>query len=158
MLGGFSEKIGGVQEGKCQIPTNGGPCPPTKNPRKCLSCRGFCLSYPAWIRTRTKRTKISCATVTLPGKKSCRFVAPAASCSPVCVGHSPATSASPPRDARPSHIYTCFPGQGEGPLPKQMTSPMPTRVRASVVGEGRLVPVAAPAGRIRLWPWSGPAS
>src|SRR6185295_19381173 len=23
--------------------------------------------YPAWIRTRTKRTKISCATVTLPG-------------------------------------------------------------------------------------------
>src|SRR6185503_18888762 len=24
-------------------------------------------NYPAWIRTRTKRTKISCATVTLPG-------------------------------------------------------------------------------------------
>ena len=31
----------------------------------------YSLDYPAWIRTRTKRTKISCATVTLPGNDGC---------------------------------------------------------------------------------------
>jgi len=33
----------------------------------CTGLRRLASSYPAWIRTRTKRTKISCATVTLPG-------------------------------------------------------------------------------------------
>ena len=37
-------------------------------PLQTLCLQGV-LNYPAWIRTRTKRTKISCATVTLPGKK-----------------------------------------------------------------------------------------
>ncbi len=39
----------------------------TKTPRKSLVARGL-VCYPARIRTWTKRTKISCATVTLPGK------------------------------------------------------------------------------------------
>ena len=40
-----------------------------RSPRTFYTCEGF-WSYPAWIRTRTKRTKISCATVTLPGNSS----------------------------------------------------------------------------------------
>ena len=36
------------------------------NPYGC----GFFVNYPAWIRTRTKRAKISCATVTLRGKNA----------------------------------------------------------------------------------------
>ena len=40
-------------------------------PHRCgqapFAFRPWRLSYPAWIRTRTKRTKISCATVTPPG-------------------------------------------------------------------------------------------
>ena len=41
----------------------------TSNPALfCTELRPIASSYPARIRTWTKRTKISCATVTLPGK------------------------------------------------------------------------------------------
>src|SRR5579875_1847877 len=36
--------------------------------------RLWLISYPAWIRTRTKGAKVPCATVTPPGIKSCLFV------------------------------------------------------------------------------------
>ena len=42
--------------------------------RQCLPC-GYFVNYPARIRTWTKRAKISCATVTLPGRECPSFVA-----------------------------------------------------------------------------------
>lgn len=46
---------------------NKGPVLKSTGPRRLAS------SYPAWIRTMTRRTKISCATVTLPGNATGDF-------------------------------------------------------------------------------------
>jgi hypothetical protein len=44
----------------------------TKNPCKRLVYRGLCFHYPAWIRTRTKRTKIGppCRSIPLVFKRN----------------------------------------------------------------------------------------
>lgn len=51
--------------GAAQSPCTSGQS--TKTPRNPEVCEEFQKSYPARIRTWTKRAKISCATVTLPG-------------------------------------------------------------------------------------------